>query len=308
MLTTTIGNRSYSNWISRVNEHDVQMLCEKSCRKAPCLAYHPRVPLAVEVCSPGGVPIRTVVRAVDLSNSNVGFLSATFLHPGARGEVLLATMEGEYVSIAGTIESGEYLRDGLHFHIFGFDEAIDRRLFLELESGCGPASDEPVSSCDLLNGIVSAMRGHDRRMDRGDIGAYLMCASAIARGAPSLMRESNFVSSSPACVLAMDGTILLVNTGWIERAIAFQYKGGAFVGSNYREVLTAAREDDDAMRALRALDAARNGLETEQRYTLISPRGNHTQWIARYATMSHEGTEVILVRHDQVGGPDSEDA
>jgi len=237
---------------------------------------------------------------VDLSNTSVGFLSATFLHPGAGGEVLLATMEGEYVTIAGTVESGEYLRDGLHSQVFRFDESIDRRLFLEIEEASGPTPDEPVSSCDLLSGIVQAIRGHDRRVTRGDIGAYLVCASAIARGAHSLMREDDFVSPSPACVLAMDGTILLVNTGWIERAIAHKYRGEAFVGSNYREVLVAARENDDAMRALRALDAARNGLETEQRYTLVSPRGNTTHWVARYSMISHEGEDAILVRHDQV--------
>ncbi len=297
MLTTTIGNRSFSNWISRSCELDIQTLCERTCRGAPCAPYRPSVPLAVEVCSPGGVPIRAVVRAVDLSDTSVGMLSATFLHPGATGEVLLATMEGEYVTIGGTVESGEYLRDGLHYQVFRFDESIDRRLFLETEGDHGPTPDEPVSSCDLLSGIVHAMRGHDRRVARGDFAAYLVCASSIARGAPSLMREDDFVSPSPACVLAMDGTILLVNTGWIARAMAHQHRGEAFVGSNYREVLVAARGNDDAMRALRALDAARNGLETEQRYTLVSPKGNHTHWIARYQTITHEGTDAILVRH-----------
>ncbi len=85
--------------------------------------------MAVDIAQPGGTTAKYVVRSYDLSEGGIGFFTGSYVHASTRCRLHLTTVDGELLSIDGTIAHCKNVWGHVHFAGVNFDSPIDLTWF-----------------------------------------------------------------------------------------------------------------------------------------------------------------------------------
>ncbi len=85
--------------------------------------------MTIDITQPGGTTGKFIVRSYDLSEGGVGFFTGNYVHGATRCRLGITTIDGESLSIDGTIAHCRNVWGHVHFAGVQFDSPIDLSWF-----------------------------------------------------------------------------------------------------------------------------------------------------------------------------------
>ncbi len=146
-MSIKVENRKYLDTL-RMTDHELSVVVTEEMREAGVQRQFSRrrtnfMRMSVDVIQPGGTTGKYVVRSYDLSEGGVGFFTGNYVHASTRCRLGMTTVDGESVSIDGTIAHCRNIWGHIHFAGVQFDSPIDLSWFddtIESESSRGDES------------------------------------------------------------------------------------------------------------------------------------------------------------------------
>lgn len=193
-----VENRKYLDTLRMTDSELAVVVSEELCRNST-ERRHIRRPtnfmrMTIDITQPGGTTGKFIVRSYDLSEGGVGFFTGNYVHGATRCRLGITTIDGESLSIDGTIAHCRNVWGHVHFAGVQFDSPIDLSWF----------EPETATNAKNLETETTIKEGEQvRDLDPASLAEILAAINEL-RGMLSLEQQSDEVR---ACLTRLDALI-----------------------------------------------------------------------------------------------------
>lgn len=157
-MTYKAENRKYLDTLRMTDNELAVVVSEELCRNSAERRWMRRstnfMRMIIDVFQPGGTIGKFIVRSYDLSEGGIGFFTGNYIHASTRCRLSITTIDGESLSIEGTIAHCKNVWGHVHFAGVEFDTPIDLSWFEDDDAGSRNNSIENLD--EKTNGTIDS--------------------------------------------------------------------------------------------------------------------------------------------------------
>lgn len=200
--TVRLNSRQEQELLDRMDNVGDGAAPGASRRTDPRAKYRPQSPVVVHVHQPNGSEVRFTVLPRNLSAGGFGFLHGQFIHFPGKCAVLLPTLDGEMLSVRGTINGCRHVSGLIHDVSVVFSQHIDATLFVDQTALKKPDGEQDPRSTKPAGPADAVMRGKHVIL-LGTAGAAKLATAAMQGAQPKAIASKDV----PALLAALRSQI-----------------------------------------------------------------------------------------------------